>query len=90
MSERATAVLELPAPHVSTLRCRDCATRACEQLASVTGVLKVDCEEVGNAVDVEFDPQQVSEADLLHVLEQYGARLRDLHHHAAWRITGLD
>jgi copper chaperone CopZ len=90
VSERATAVLDIPAPQVSRLRCQGCATRACEQLSSIPGVIKVDCGDSSSSVDVEFDPQRISEADLLSMLERYGMTLSELHHHAAWRITGLD
>lgn len=90
MSERATATFQLPSTPVSSLRCTACANRACEALADVPGVAKVDCDTVGSAVLVEYDPSRVSESDLGVEMERFGLALSDAVHHAAWRVTGLD
>lgn len=86
----ATAVLDIPTPQVSRLRCLGCATRACETLAAVPGVGHVDCGTSGASVEVQFDPERVTEDELLAVLGEYGAQLAEAHRHAAWRVTGLD
>ena len=90
MSDRASAVFDLPAPRVSRLACQECAGRACETLAGIPGVAKVECDAAGGSVQVEFDSARVTEADLLVELERFGMQLAESHRHAAWRITGLD
>lgn len=90
MTDHATATFELPSTPVSSLRCTACANRACETLSGVPGVTKVDCDAVGSAVLVEYDPGRVSEADLTAEMERFGLSLTETVHHAAWRITGID
>lgn len=90
MGDRATAVFELPATPVSTLRCTACSNRACETLASIPGVAKVDCDARGAAVTVEYDPARVSESDLGAEMEHFGLSLAETFRHSAWRVQGLD
>lgn len=90
MSERATAVFDLPAPQVASVRCIECASRACETLQSIPGVAKVECDTGSSSVSVEFDPARVTEADLGAELDRFGLELAQSTRHAAWRVTGLD
>lgn len=90
MSERASATFQLPTSPSPGLRCTACANRACEMLAEVPGVGKVDCDTGGAAIRIEFDSERVTEADLTVAMERFGLQLAESAHHAAWRVTGLD
>jgi copper chaperone CopZ len=90
VSERATATFDLPGVQVSRVRCTACANRVCETLGTLPGVMRVDCDTVGGAVRVEFDPARITEADLAVETERFGLELADTLRHATWRVTGLD
>lgn len=90
MSERASAVFEIPAPQVARVRCLECADRACDVLQQVPGVAKVECDNGATTVRVEFDPGRITEADLAAELDRFGLELAEAKRHAAWRVTGLD
>ena len=90
MTDRATATFDFAAITEAPLKCAACANRACEALGSIPGVQKVDCNVAGSAVQVEYDPGRLSEADLGVEMERFGLELAEAVHHAAWRVTGLD
>lgn len=90
MSEKASAVFDVPAPRVSRMRCVECANRACRTLGEVPGIAKVDCDSDASSVRVEFDPARISEADIAAELDRFGLELAESRRHAAWRIIGLD
>lgn len=90
MSERASAVFDIPSPRVSRMRCVECANRACRTVGDVPGVLKVDCDSSATSVRVEFDPGRISESDIAAELDRFGLELAESTRHAAWRIIGLD
>lgn len=90
MSDRASAVFDIPAPEASVVRCAECASRVCDSLRDVPGVHNVDCDGAGASVRVEYDPDRVSESDLEAEVSRFGAELGRGIAHAAWRVTGLD
>ena len=90
MSERAVATFDLPRPGSAALRCAACANRACEAIAEVPGVLRIDCDAAGSTVRVEFDPVRVSESELATQMDRFGLEFAESVRHTAWRVTGLD
>ncbi|MGV8082977.1 MAG: heavy metal translocating P-type ATPase [Coriobacteriia bacterium] len=87
-AERATAVVET-ATLGSGLRCAECDQRVCEQLRKLNGVVRVDCAATGT-MRVDFDPFEVSEAQLRSEAERYGVEVIGTYSHAAWRVLDLD
>jgi hypothetical protein len=88
-AERASAAFDLPVHADAGHRCAQCESRLCARVEELPGVLRVECEANG-PMRIEFDPSQVSEADLSAATRRYGAELEGVFAHAVWHVTGLD
>jgi Zn2+/Cd2+-exporting ATPase len=89
-AERASATFTLPSHAEGGTRCAQCSSRLCAQVEAMPGVLHVDCDARGASMRVDYDPGQVTEADLDDATRHYGAQLAGVYAHAVWRVTGLD
>lgn len=84
-----SAVLTLPVVPGSGIRCAGCVSRACAQMESLPGVIRVDCDPRGT-VRVDYDAQRTSHAQLEAAASRLGAEVSASFMHAVWRVTGLD
>lgn len=70
--------------------CSGCAARVCQGVEALPGVSASRCDLESGTLEVDYDPADVSLAELESVVERLSLEAAERVAHAAYRVTGLD